>query len=291
MRFLAFLLFAMLVGMPVGDSSAQSAVLWMSVEPAQPVNGSPVLFRVWVDKPLKSLSGIWLGHRVTFEFDSASRAWCGLAGVELGTAAGSHPLRLELISTNDTRSTSIQTVTTGQGSYASSILTVDDKFMSPNADEQVRIRQERALKRDVFRRGSRQQLWKGGFAAPVDNIVTEAFGVRRIFNGRQRSRHQGLDFRAALGTPVKAMNSGEVILARQMFYEGGLVVIDHGHGLLTMYLHLSDFKTTEGSRVSKGQIIGLSGATGRVTSEHLHVGVRWQGTYLDPAILLTMKLP
>ncbi|MFN0113040.1 MAG: M23 family metallopeptidase, partial [Blastocatellia bacterium] len=93
------------------------------------------------------------------------------------------------------------------------------------------------------------------------------------------------------GTPVRAMNSGEVILARPMFYEGGLVVIDHGHGLLTMYLHLSEFKTKEGSRVGKGQVIGLSGATGRVTSEHLHVGVRWLGVYLDPATLLNLKLP
>lgn len=291
MKFLVFLLFAMLAWEPVGDSSAQTIALSLGVEPAHPVDGSPVLFRIWPDKPLKSLSGTWLGHRVIFEFDSASRAWCGFAGVELGTPVGGHSLKLEMISASGARSTSTQTITIAAGSYASGTLTVDSKFMTPNTDEQVRIRQERALKREVFRRSNRQRLWKGGFAAPVENIITENFGVRRIFNGKQRSRHQGLDFRAALGTPVKAMNSGEVILARQMFYEGGLVVIDHGHGLLTLYLHLSDFKTTEGSRVNKGQIIGLSGATGRVTSEHLHVGVRWLGKYLDPATLLTMKLP
>ncbi|MBP6824344.1 MAG: M23 family metallopeptidase, partial [Acidobacteria bacterium] len=68
-------------------------------------------------------------------------------------------------------------------------------------------------------------------------------------------------------------------------------VIDHGHGLLTLYMHLSELKAKEGDRVSKGQEIALSGATGRVTSEHLHVAVRWQGEYLDPATLLTMNLP
>ncbi|MGH9801941.1 MAG: M23 family metallopeptidase [Blastocatellia bacterium] len=291
MKFLAFLLFAMLALLPIRNSSAQSVALSLGVEPSQPVNGSPVLFRVQSDKPLKSLSGLWLGHRVFFEFDSASGAWCGFAGVELGTAAGAHQLKLEYVSTSGARSTSVQNVTVAQGFYQSGTLTVDDKFLKPDADAQVRIKQERVLKREVFSRTGKLRLWKGGFVAPVDNIVTEPFGVRRIFNGKHSSTHQGLDFRAALGTPVRAMNSGDVILARQMFYEGGLVVINHGHGLLTLYLHLSEFKTKEGSRVGKGQVIGLSGATGRVTSEHLHVAVRWQGTYLDPATLLNLKLP
>lgn len=297
MKFLALLLVGFLIWLPVGGSpgeaapSAQIVNLSLSVEPAQPVNGSPVLFRVRSDKPLKTLSGLWLGHRVFFELDPASGDWCGFAGVELGASAGARPLKLDYVLANGARSTSIQSVTVAQASYRSSTLTVDDQFLRPDLETQKRIRQERELKRQVFRRVTSNRLWKGSFAAPVDNIVTEPFGVRRIFNGKHRSTHQGQDFRAELGTPVKAMNSGEVILARPMFYEGGLVVVDHGQGLLTLYLHLSEFKTKEGSRVSKGQIVGLSGATGRVTSEHLHVAVRWQGTYLDPAILLNLKLP
>jgi len=294
MKLLAVFLIGFLVWLPSGKSSeltAQPVGLSLSVEPAQPINGSAVLFRVRADRPLKSLGGMWLGHRVFFEFDSASGVWCGFAGVELGTSAGAHSLKLESVSTNGMRSTSIQNVTIAQGSYPSGTLTVNEQFLKPDAEAQKRIRQERLLKREVFRRTSGQRIWKSGFVAPVDNIVTEAFGVRRIFNGKLRSTHQGLDFRAALGTPVRAMNFGEVILARAMFYEGGLVVIDHGHGLLTLYLHLSEFKTREGSRVGKGQIIGLSGATGRVTSEHLHAAVRWQGAYLDPTTLLNLKLP
>jgi hypothetical protein len=297
MKLLAFSLLCFLTWLPLGGNSnvvaiaAQPVKLSLSLEPAQPINGSPILFRIWPGQPLKSLSGTWLGHRVLFEFDQAGKVWCGFAGAELGASAGAHPLRLEYVSANGARSISIQNVTVGLGTYPSSTLTVDDKFLKPDAETQVRIRQERELKRQVFRRFGSSRLWKGGFDAPVDNIVTGLFGVRRIFNGKHRSTHQGLDYRAALGTPVKAMNSGEVILARQMFYEGGLVVIDHGHGLLTLYLHLSEFKTKEGSRVAKGQVIGLSGATGRVTSEHLHVAVRWQGEYLDPATLLTMNLP
>ena len=87
------------------------------------------------------------------------------------------------------------------------------------------------------------------------------------------------------------MNSGRVILARRMFFEGNWVVIDHGQGLLTLYLHLSEFSVKEGDEVSKGQPIGLSGGTGRATGPHLHLAVRWQGVYVNPQVLLQLKLP
>ena len=87
------------------------------------------------------------------------------------------------------------------------------------------------------------------------------------------------------------MNNGTVLLARPMYFEGNFIVLDHGQGLLTLYLHLSEFKVKEGDFVKRGQIIGLSGGTGRATGPHLHVAVRWQGTYLDPASLMRLRLP
>jgi murein DD-endopeptidase MepM/ murein hydrolase activator NlpD len=82
-----------------------------------------------------------------------------------------------------------------------------------------------------------------------------------------------------------------VLLARDLFYEGNCVVLDHGQGLLTLYMHLSEFKVHEGDKVERGQLLGLSGGTGRATGPHLHVAVRWQGVYLDPATLLALQLP
>jgi len=112
-----------------------------------------------------------------------------------------------------------------------------------------------------------------------------------VFNGTVESTHQGLDFRVPSGTLVAAVNSGRVILARLLFFEGNCVVLDHGQGLLTLYLHLSKFLIKEGDDVKKGQAIGLSGGTGRATGPHLHLAVRWQGVYLDPAVLLRLHLP
>jgi murein DD-endopeptidase MepM/ murein hydrolase activator NlpD len=105
-----------------------------------------------------------------------------------------------------------------------------------------------------------------------------------------KSRHLGLDFAVRPGTPVHAINRGTVVLARPLYFEGGFVVIDHGQGLMSLYLHLSEFKVKEGDEVSTGQLIALSGGSGRATGPHLHLAVRWQGIYLNPEVLLRLRL-
>jgi murein DD-endopeptidase MepM/ murein hydrolase activator NlpD len=99
-----------------------------------------------------------------------------------------------------------------------------------------------------------------------------------------------MDFRARVGTPVRAGNSGVVVLAQPLYYEGNCVVIDHGLGLFSISMHLSRIDVKEGTRITTGKLLGLSGATGRVTGPHLHWAVRWQGAYLDPAKLLRLDL-
>jgi len=124
-----------------------------------------------------------------------------------------------------------------------------------------------------------------------DAGISDVYGSQRIFNGVAQRPHWGLDFRVPTGTPVAAMNAGTVLLAQFLYFEGNCVVIDHGQGLLTLYFHLSELKVKEGDAVARGQLIGLSGGTGRATGPHLHVAVRWQGTYLDPARLVQLPLP
>jgi murein DD-endopeptidase MepM/ murein hydrolase activator NlpD len=270
---------------------AQSNALSVSWEPAKLVNGSPCVFRIQPEKPLKSLRGEWQGHKVFFDFDASGGSWYGFAGVGLDTSVGSHPLTLDYTFANGTRASSNHSVTIGHAAYRRIALSVPRKFLEPDPETLERIKQEQELKRDVFRRAGKDRLWDGSFSAPVENVMTEHFGTQRTFNGKLQSVHQGLDFRAATGTPVRAMSSGEVILARELFYEGGFVVIDHGQGLLTLYMHLSQFMAKEGDRVAKGQAVGLSGASGRATGPHLHVGARWQSVYVDPAALLNLRLP
>jgi murein DD-endopeptidase MepM/ murein hydrolase activator NlpD len=112
-----------------------------------------------------------------------------------------------------------------------------------------------------------------------------------MFNGVKKSQHEGLDYHATIGTTVRATNRGTVILAQNLYFEGNCVVLDHGQGLLTLYLHLSEIKVKEGDTVERSQVLGASGSTGRVTAPHLHFAVRWHGLYLDPETLLKLSPP
>ena len=164
-------------------------------------------------------------------------------------------------------------------------------MLQPDAATLERIAADKAVKDAAFAHPISQPLWNGSFRSPVPFAPTDSFGTRRMFNGKLASIHRGTDFHAPSGTPVVAANDGVVIIAQGMFYEGNLVVIDHGQQFSTLYMHLSKIEVKVGDRVHKGQRLGLSGATGRVTGPHLHLGVRWQGMYVDAVKLLKLTLP
>jgi murein DD-endopeptidase MepM/ murein hydrolase activator NlpD len=266
-------------------------------QPTRLVNGAPVLFQVKSPVRLQSLSGSWLGHEVPFSFDTKSKVWYALAGVSLETAPGSYSLELtgEKFAAKDggeklTFSHKFS-VTRGKYPKIAVTLSVEGKFTEPSPEQQKEIAEGVQVKKDYLSRVTPEREWSGPFAAPANAAISDIFGSERVFNGKTSSPHLGLDFRVPSGTPVDAMNDGTVLLARPLYFEGNLVVLDHGQGLLTLYLHLSEFKVKEGDQVKRGQEIGLSGGTGRATGPHLHVAVRWQGTYLDPAQLIRLRLP
>lgn len=275
-----------------------AAANWtVRAQPTRLVNGGPVLFQVKPPDSLESLSGTWLGHQVSFSFDAASKTWFALAGVSLETAPGSYMLEL----TGETRAGKVsgtkisfsRKFAVGRAKYPKIAvkLSVEGKFTEPTPEQEKQIEEGQQVKKDYLNRVTPEREWSGKFTAPADAEISDVFGSQRIFNGKTSSPHLGLDFRVPSGTPVAAMNDGTVLLARPLYFEGNFVVVDHGQGLLTLYLHLSEFKVKEGDQVKRGQEIGLSGGTGRATGPHLHVAVRWQGTYLDPARLLSLRLP
>ena len=176
--------------------------------------------------------------------------------------------------------------------YRTTTLHVEQKFVAPDAATLQQIAADKAIKDGGLtptRRASR--YGQAVFARRCVLPPTDSFGTRRMFNGTLASIHRGTDFHAPFGTPVTAANDGVVIIAQPMFYEGNLVVVDHGQQFSTLYMHFSRIDVKVGQRVTKGQRLGLSGATGRVTGPHLHFSARWQGTWVDPAMLLRMTLP
>ena len=243
---------------------------------------------------LDSLTGKWLGHQFAFSYNASTKTWFTLAGVSFETAPGKYVLELSAErAATKTPLTFTRTFLVAHANYPQIKveLTVEKKFTEPSPEQQQQIAEGVKIKDDYLNRVTPDREWDGKFTAPADASISDVYGSQRIFNGKAQRPHYGLDFRVPTGTPVAAMNSGTVLLARFLYFEGNCVVIDHGQGLLSLYFHLSEFKVKEGESVKRGQEIGLSGGTGRATGPHLHVAVRWQGTYLDPARLLQMPLP
>jgi murein DD-endopeptidase MepM/ murein hydrolase activator NlpD len=261
------------------------------LQPAQLVNGSPVVIEVAPPGRLTALSGKWLEHDLLFSYDAATKAWYGIAGVSLETRPGVYALELKGTTSRSAEITFSQKITVRAAKYPSIGVTVAKRFTEPSKEQLERIQQDKTVKHDVFQHTDPEREWSGAFRSPVEVRVSDVFGTRRTFNGKVQSMHQGLDYAAPTGTPVAAANAGTVLLAGPLYFEGNCVVLDHGQGLLTLYLHLSENSVKQGERVARGQQIGLSGGTGRATGPHLHLAVRWQGVYLDPATLLTLKLP
>jgi murein DD-endopeptidase MepM/ murein hydrolase activator NlpD len=293
-RFVA-LLFSSLFTIAVPHAKATN---WnVRAQPTHLVNGSPVLFIVKSPSRLDSLNGRWLGHEFPFSYDAKGKTWYALAGISLETVPGSYALELNgkrPVATNGAENLRFERkFTVGAGKYPKIkvSLSVDTKFTEPTPEQVKQIEEGQQVKKDFLNRVTPEREWMGKFGAPADAPISDVFASVRIFNGKTSSPHLGLDFRVPNGTPVEAMNDGTVLLARPLYFEGNFVVLDHGQGLLTLYLHLSEFKVKEGDHVKRGQEIGLSGGTGRATGPHLHVAVRWQGTYLDPAQLLRLSLP
>ncbi len=154
-------------------------------------------------------------------------------------------------------------------------------------ETQARIAREFAQKQRAFASVADLEGWLDGFVQPVNGTVTGRWGNQRVLNGEPRDPHFGYDIAAPEGTPVRAPASGVITLANpDMHFEGGLVFIDHGQGLITMYLHMSRLDVRVGDQVTQGQIIGAVGARGRATGPHLCWRMRWRGRQLDPSVAL-----
>jgi murein DD-endopeptidase MepM/ murein hydrolase activator NlpD len=131
--------------------------------------------------------------------------------------------------------------------------------------------------------------WTAPFQRPRASDISSGFGTGRTFNGQVASRHLGVDFRGAVGAPIRAANNGVVVLVDTFFLGGRVVYLDHGDGLTTGYLHLSRALVAVGDTVARGQTIGLVGATGRVTGPHLHWTARYGALTVNPLELLTLR--
>jgi murein DD-endopeptidase MepM/ murein hydrolase activator NlpD len=151
----------------------------------------------------------------------------------------------------------------------------------------ARIARERVIKNRGFASRAQTQGWLDGFIWPVEGHISGSWGNQRILNGEPRQPHYGVDIAMPAGTPIRAPAGGVVALAEpDLYLEGGLVLIDHGQGLISMYLHMSRLDVATGDAVAQGQVIGAVGARGRATGAHLCWRLKWRDRNLDPALAI-----
>ncbi len=160
-------------------------------------------------------------------------------------------------------------------------------MVTPPEAVRARIRRENAQIARARAVDLAEPLFGSGFVWPVIGPISGVFGSQRVLNGEPRRPHYGVDIAAPAGTPVKAPADGVVAIAHSdMYYTGGTVLLDHGHGLTSVYSHLEEVSVSEGQRVAQGDVIGAVGATGRATGAHLDWRINWFDQRLDPALLV-----
>ena len=165
---------------------------------------------------------------------------------------------------------------------------LEEKMVTPPEEVYERIKKDNKLIAKARAVDTSLDYFKDKFIIPVDDaIITGVYGSQRILNGKPKWPHYGLDFAQDEGAPVKAMINGTVTLAEtDLYYTGGTLIFDHGHGISTLYMHLNEIFVKKGQKVKQGEVIGTVGATGRATGAHLDVRLNWFGVRLDPATVL-----
>ena len=281
----------------ISSAAAQRPVL--RIAPAAPAPGAIVRLTLSdssdTDAPTR-ISGEMSGESLHFE-ESGPNTWRAIGPVPVD-ATGEVPARVTIERASGAIDSAHATVVLPKPKPAKSggrrrALSVPPRFTQPlDAETQARIERENATAREIGRRAhDSPPMWNSPFVRPRDAVVTSRFGSGRMFNGTLTSRHLGVDFRGATGSPVHAANRGVVALVGDFFLAGNVVYIDHGGGVVTAYFHLSKALVAAGDTVERGQEIGLVGSTGRVTGPHLHWSARYGTVTVNPLDLISIGRP
>lgn len=173
-----------------------------------------------------------------------------------------------------------------EGIFDQEILHVDQKSVHLSKANLKRSRKDRVLLNKIYANPVREQLFTKAFVKPLDSFITSNYGSRRLFNHHKKTQHLGTDFRAPVGEKIKVANAGKVVMAYDLFFTGWTVIVDHGLGIFSIYAHLSQVSVKPGQMIEQGDIVGKSGATGRVSGPHLHWGVKMNHQWVDAISLV-----
>jgi murein DD-endopeptidase MepM/ murein hydrolase activator NlpD len=278
---------AALAAITIGAAYAQAAEAVDTVVAARSLQpGELIVFTSTVSAKPSRVEVTLFGRHAT-AFPLADGRWRALVGIDLDQKPGSYTATIDATFASGVVHES-QAIVVKPKTFATRTLTVSPDFVNPPASQLARIERDSAFLKEIFAASADHRLWNRSFLAPVPDPANSRFGTRSVFNGERRNPHGGADFASPLGRPVKAPNGGKVVGARELFYTGNVVIIDHGLGMFSLLAHLSRVDVKEGDDVKAGDVVGLVGATGRVTGPHLHWALTVMGARVDPVSALAV---
>ena len=284
LTFSAFIAFASLLCFV---SAARADVILEA--PSTSVIGQPFFITLEVSgEEISDVRVNWQGHEALLAPRQTQEGtkYSALLGSDIKNAkAGAASLRISFNARE--REEILHSIKLKARKYPSEKLKVAPTMVIPPKELSQRLDREAKLSRSAIQSNNPGFSPPAPLVRPVPGIFTSVYGKSRYFNGELRSRHGGIDFRAKEGTPVRVAADGTVALTGEKFYfAGNCVYVDHGAGLVSFYGHLSKINVKNGDKVKAGDVIGLSGKTGRITGPHLHFSLSWRGEFLDPESLL-----
>ncbi|MGI9308181.1 MAG: M23 family metallopeptidase [Gammaproteobacteria bacterium] len=215
-----------------------------------------------------------------------------MIGVDLDVAPGDYSAETTMFFADGTERRITHNIQVQEKTYPTTRLEVEPKYVELSAENQARTAKEREEINAIYTHITPEAYWSEPFSVPIPGVTGgRNFGRRRVFNDQPRSPHSGADLKAATGDEIHASNRGKVVLAKNLFFSGNAVFVDHGLGVYSVYLHLSEYRVAVGDTVERGQVIGRAGATGRVTGPHLHWGMRVSNARVDPFSVLDSQAP
>ncbi|OLD37780.1 MAG: hypothetical protein AUI57_09640 [Candidatus Rokubacteria bacterium 13_1_40CM_2_68_8] len=264
----------------------KASVAW---HPSRPRLGDVAWLHVQSVAEIATVEGSVDGRPLIF-FPYAS-GHAALLGIDLEMKPGAHAWRVGVVEHGREPRIAQGKLLVARRDFPLERLTLPQTMVDLDPETERRAVAESQVLATLYRTITPERLWRGKFTKPVGRPAAgTGFGARRIINGQSRSPHGGIDYSVPRGTPVVAANAGRVALVAEFFFQGRLVILDHGLGLYTLYFHLDATSVDEGERVERGQTLGTVGATGRATGPHLHFGAQVGAARIDPAALLGLSL-
>jgi murein DD-endopeptidase MepM/ murein hydrolase activator NlpD len=277
------LLFSCAIGIAPAQAGESAKVIWPK---SLDVRQGELLELKISGADLVAVEGRW-GKEKIFFYPDGNGKFAALIGADVEAKPAASKFLLKATSQSGAEQHKEIALKVKAKSFRTESFNVPPSFDEMTAETLEEIRREQAAFKQAFEASAAERLWDAPFLRPVaQQESASSFGSRRIINGTPRAPHAGTDLSAPAGTEVLAANHGRVVLVGNFFFAGGSVVLDHGGGLFTMYFHLSEFKIESGSMTKKGDVVGLSGATGRATGPHLHWGARLANARIEPFELL-----